>query len=533
MFTNYLSGKPEIIEFKLTPDSIEVGDISVLSWSVAGADSISIEGIGNNLQFEDRIELRVFRTTSYILTVHIGQEKLTQKITLNISPRPVSTNSEVNSSPAHENKNLDKSKYMKGIVNAENVLLEDNPQLVINIIESSSSDNKIKLYCSVKDQFGNHVANLAPPYNKSLRKNWRSLVEQINGKDHQIYDFNVEEIRSDIAPPFTTAFVLDYSGSMGFVYSFVDMALKRAVNYLRPYKDDYVVYQFDNKVVKSVDLNSKPSNSDNILPFSKLGGSTAFYNASFDAMDDIKNSEKDKICILFTDGIDNASLLSAYDIVLKARETGIKVFIVGINRPYGGILVNILQAIVDQTGGKIYFPEKVTELTDIFSEIYHIMNVHYVISYKTSDEKFNRRIAKLNFEFPGINKVLSSSKIYYVNPEKIEESRILSVAWFEVGKSKIKDEFYDLIYDITHYLNDNPNKKIKIIGHTDSKGSDKLNDPLSLKRAKSLEDIFLQLGVNPEQIVELEGKGNKEPLYPVEINESEEQGNRRVDVELL
>ncbi|MDP5240036.1 OmpA family protein [Uliginosibacterium sp. 31-16] len=69
---------------------------------------------------------------------------------------------------------------------------------------------------------------------------------------------------------------------------------------------------------------------------------------------------------------------------------------------------------------------------------------------------------------------------------------------------------------------------VSISGHTDATGSDKLNDALSLDRARQIKSLLLQSGVKPELIsVSSHGKGN--PLIPTPDGVAEPR-NRRVVV---
>lgn len=522
--------QPNAIEFNAAPTSIFEGDEVRVSWNIENAKTVSIEGIGKELLPAGSKSIRLFKTTTFKLLAYNGDKSLTLERIVVVNPKVVE---KPKSFPAIEKKNETKTSYVKGVVNAENVKASDNPQLYINLIDTKNYPEEVKLYCTVKDQFGNHIANLAPPYNNALLSNWKSLIEQIEGKDNKISDYSVTEIREDVAPPFTTSFVLDYSGSMENDFQFVNNAITKAVKYLRPQKDDYEVFQFDHRVFKPIENTKNSGDISKLIPFEQLSGYTAFYTASMLALTDIDKSAKEKVSILFTDGGDNASLNNAYDIILKARSTNSKVFIIGFSREFGGFQTNILESIAEQTGGKAYFPKNIQELDEIFAEIYQIMNVYYIITYKTTKSNSNIVMAKLNLEFPNIDKQLVAQKKYFIQPEPIQEERMLTVAWFDNAKSEIMDEFKPLIQNIANFLVENPNKKIIISGHTDTKGSDVLNNSLSFKRAKALSNILVKLGVKKNQISKIEGKGKTQPIYPSEQNDQQRKENRRVDLKII
>ena len=52
---------------------------------------------------------------------------------------------------------------------------------------------------------------------------------------------------------------------------------------------------------------------------------------------------------------------------------------------------------------------------------------------------------------------------------------------------------------------------IRVIGHTDSTGSDAINDPLSVDRAESVGNYLVDRGIRADRI-ETVGRGSNEPL---------------------
>ena len=72
---------------------------------------------------------------------------------------------------------------------------------------------------------------------------------------------------------------------------------------------------------------------------------------------------------------------------------------------------------------------------------------------------------------------------------------------------------------------------IAIFGHTDSTGTDAINDPLSVNRANSVSNYLKSLGVSPSQIKSVEGYGSKQPVADNATAEGRKK-NRRVEVYL-
>lgn len=99
---------------------------------------------------------------------------------------------------------------------------------------------------------------------------------------------------------------------------------------------------------------------------------------------------------------------------------------------------------------------------------------------------------------------------------------------FDVGRADIKSNFRPVLERFAQTLNANPNTDVRIIGHTDSSGSDAINDPLSVNRAASTRQYLTDRGVAPNRIV-IDGRGSHEPLSD-NGSESGRAKNRRVEI---
>ena len=101
---------------------------------------------------------------------------------------------------------------------------------------------------------------------------------------------------------------------------------------------------------------------------------------------------------------------------------------------------------------------------------------------------------------------------------------------FDYNSANIKDEYNSILEKIKKYIEDK-NLKISIIGYTDSKGTKSYNKELSLRRAESIEERLIALGLAPERIIETVGKGDSNPIAS---NDSEDgrAKNRRIEIKI-
>jgi outer membrane protein OmpA-like peptidoglycan-associated protein len=99
---------------------------------------------------------------------------------------------------------------------------------------------------------------------------------------------------------------------------------------------------------------------------------------------------------------------------------------------------------------------------------------------------------------------------------------------FDVGRSAVKSNFAGVLNQFATTLNSNPGTQITIIGHTDSSGSDAINNPLSVDRANSARDYLIARGVAVTRFT-TEGRGSREPVADNSTAEGRAM-NRRVEI---
>ncbi|WP_458700142.1 OmpA family protein [Sulfurospirillum sp. 1307] len=98
---------------------------------------------------------------------------------------------------------------------------------------------------------------------------------------------------------------------------------------------------------------------------------------------------------------------------------------------------------------------------------------------------------------------------------------------FDTNKAEISQMYMSKIKEVAEFLADNKDYKVVLEGHTDSRGSQKYNQMLSEKRANSVKQALVSLGVDASRISAV-GYGETKPIASNKTKEGMAQ-NRRVD----
>ncbi len=98
---------------------------------------------------------------------------------------------------------------------------------------------------------------------------------------------------------------------------------------------------------------------------------------------------------------------------------------------------------------------------------------------------------------------------------------------FDVGKSTIKPESMGEINRIVQLMNENPDLKFSVEGHTDSTGNAASNQTLSEARSKAIVDKLVEMGIAADRLT-ASGKGQNNPIADNGTDEGRAK-NRRVE----
>ncbi|NLL28655.1 MAG: OmpA family protein [Bacteroidales bacterium] len=104
-----------------------------------------------------------------------------------------------------------------------------------------------------------------------------------------------------------------------------------------------------------------------------------------------------------------------------------------------------------------------------------------------------------------------------LEPVVVGKSYRMNDIYYKSNSAELLSESKKVLDDFIDFLNENPNIKVKIQGHTDNIGSDAFNMTLSEERAKSVFDYLIENGISASRL-SYKGFGESKP---VDTNDTE------------
>lgn len=240
----------------------------------------------------------------------------------------------------------------------------------------------VVMHTSVYDKNGHFVSG--------LKRESFNVFE--DGVQQKISSFSQEDV------PVSLGILLDLSGSMR---NKIDQVTKAALAFIRASNPQDQVYLIGfNEQVELLqdytsDIDEVADSLDNIV----VTGGTALYDAIYLGVQKAQAGIKPKKAIVvITDGEDRDSYYKLDELIAKVQESDVQVFCVGFLNPvpdkglFGHWSKSVpekareaLQRISEETGAKAFFPQKLTEINNIVSEIANELRNQYSIGYLSTN----------------------------------------------------------------------------------------------------------------------------------------------------
>jgi Ca-activated chloride channel family protein len=183
--------------------------------------------------------------------------------------------------------------------------------------------------------------------------------------------------------PLSVVLVLDTSGSMVPHMRFLQEA---ASNFLYKLEegDSTMVVSFNESVKGSGEFTDDVERLEQAINGFQAWGGTSLYDSVHYALGRVKDQPGRKAVVVFSDGADTTSSMNDQAVVDYAKAVEATIYVIGFRGSpalFGSSPKGFYRKLCDETGGAFFFPDKVGELTKIFTEISSELKNHYLLSY--------------------------------------------------------------------------------------------------------------------------------------------------------
>ena len=255
------------------------------------------------------------------------------------------------------------------------------------------------------------------------------FVKDLKQDQFKILDNNrppkeVISFESQTDLPLRVGLLIDASNSIRERFLFEQQASEQFLQeIIRPATDKAFVLAFDEVSEITQDFTNDVSKLSSGIRVIRPGGGTAMWDAVYYACRDKMMKEKNstpvrRAVILVSDGDDNQSRVLRQEAIEMAQRAEVIIYTISTN------LSNIhdsgdhnLQALADATGGRAFYPYKLSDLSDDFNEIQGELRSQYSISYKPDDFSANGQFRSIQI-IPENKKLKVRARKGYFAPKR-------------------------------------------------------------------------------------------------------------------
>ena len=214
--------------------------------------------------------------------------------------------------------------------------------------------------------------------------------------------------------PIALALLLDTSASME---SKLPTAQEAAIGFARKLRQQDLaeVVDFDSRVVVLQSFTSDLRELEQAIRKTSAGGSTSLYNAVYIALKDLKKvvaKRSDDIrrqaIIVLSDGEDTSSLLPFEEVLDLAKRSETAIYSIGLRAGESASTSTkgfreaefVLRQFSQETGGRSFFPNQLSDLTNVYGQIADELSSQYTVGYISRNAKrdgsWRRVIVRVN-----------------------------------------------------------------------------------------------------------------------------------------
>jgi VWFA-related protein len=242
--------------------------------------------------------------------------------------------------------------------------------------------NEVNLIFTVTDNRGDYIPN--------LRQSDFALL------DDQKAPASVKSFHQQINLPLRVGVVIDASTSIRSRFQFEQQsATEFLLQILKAKSDQAFVMGFDSTPAIQQDWTNNIDALEAGVNRLRPGGGTALFDAVYTACRDKLLTERGrepvrKAMVLISDGDDNQSRVYQDEAIKECQRAETIIYSISTNwTPSRGKGDDVLTKLSEETGGQVFFPPSVEEMTKSFTSIEEELRSQYSLVYTPADFKYN------------------------------------------------------------------------------------------------------------------------------------------------
>ena len=267
--------------------------------------------------------------------------------------------------------------------------------------------NEVNVIFTVTDKHGRFV--------KNLKANDFSVLD--DRKPPQ----SIINFASETNLPLRVGLLVDVSNSIRDRFKFEqEAAVEFLSQIVRPRSDQAFVIGFDTTPEVTTDFTDSTEKLSNGVRILRPGGGTALYDAVYYACRDKLGKVSPLIpvrraIILITDGEDNQSRVTREEAIEMAQRSEVIIYAISTN--ISGMKLRgdkVLERMAEATGGRAFFPFKLEDISNYFTEIQEELRSQYLLAYKPPpDFQADGRFHSIDISAGNKNLHVRAKKGYY------------------------------------------------------------------------------------------------------------------------
>jgi VWFA-related protein len=253
---------------------------------------------------------------------------------------------------------------------------EENPTIIRLPV------NEVALIFTVTDKHGHYIPN--------LQQNDFALL------DDQKAPAKVNSFHQQINLPLRVGIVIDASTSIRSRFQFEQQsATEFLLDILKARSDRAFVMGFDVTPTVTQDWTNNVDALETGVNRLRPGGGTALFDAVYTACRDKLLTERGpepvrKAMVLISDGDDNQSRVRPDEVIKECERAETIIYAISTNwTPSRGKGDQVLTEMSESTGGRVFFPPSVEEMSNSFKDIEEELRSQYALTYTPADFKFD------------------------------------------------------------------------------------------------------------------------------------------------